>query len=231
MKWPGMFTMVGLFLALGGPVVLTARGKNLQDAGSKSSTRDQIVLWAILALVITIIIFGEKLSLDSIGLHAPTWGTLGWGVAGASLIEVTGSIVFPFLTRAGIVDYSKKLAVLEQWPLWLTLFAVLTAGVVEEALYRGYAIERFSWITGSYWWASAVGVVIFGLVHLPFWGRGALVWSIFAGSVFTILYVWKHDLLACMVAHVICNLKALLVDPFVSRHRKRLTADCAMQLN
>jgi membrane protease YdiL (CAAX protease family) len=232
MKWPGMFTMIGLFLALGGPIVFTGHwGRTPEAPGlSRGGTRDQIVMWAVLALVITIVIFGEGLSLDSIGLHAPTWGTLGWGIAGASLVEVTGAIFFPFLTRAGIVDYSKKLGVLEEWPLWLTLFAVLTAGVVEEALYRGYAIERFSRITGSYWWAAAVSVVIFGLVHLPFWGRGALVWSIFAGSVFTVLYLWKHDLLSCMIAHIISNLKALLFDPVVRRHRKHANQDSAMQL-
>lgn len=230
MKWPGLLTIIGLLIALGGPVALTGHWGGISGRKS-SSTKDQIVLWAVLALVITMIIFGEGLSLDSIGLHAPTWGTLLWGITAAAFIEVTGAIIFPFLTRTGIVDYSKKMAVLEEWPLWLILFAVLTAGVVEEALYRGYAIERFRWISGSYWWAAAISLVIFGLVHLPFWGRGALVWSFFAGGVFTVLYLRRHDLLACMLAHTICDLKALLIDPFVRRHRKHPAREGAVQLS
>lgn len=176
-------------------------------------------MWVLLGLIIVIIVVGEGRSLDSIGLHAPTWSTLGLGLAAAALIEATGALVFPFLKRLGIVDYSEGLALLEKWPLWLLLFAILTAGVVEETLYRGYAIERLMWISGSYWWASVVAVILFGLVHLPFWGRGALVWSVFAGSVFTLLYVWKHDLLACVLAHTICNLKAMIFDPLARRRR------------
>jgi len=228
MKWPGLPTIIGLLLALGGPVALAGHWGGI--SGSKSSsTKDQIVLWAVLTLVITIIIFGEGRSLDSIGLRAPTWATLLWGITAAALIEMTGAIVFPFLTRTGIVDYSQKMAALEEWPLWLTFFAVMTAGVVEESLYRGYAIERLNWIIGSYWWAAAISLATFGLVHVPFWGRGALVWSLFAGGVFTVLFLWKHDLLACMLAHTICNSKALIIDPFVRRHRKHLAAESAVQ--
>jgi uncharacterized protein len=230
MKWPGLPTIIGLLLALGGPVALTGHWGGI--SGSKrSSAKDQIVLWAVLSLVIAIIMFGEGRSLDSIGLHAPTWATLFWGITAAVFIEVIGAIVFPFLTRAGIVDYSPKMAALEKWPLWLSLFAVVTAGVVEEFLYRGYAIERLGWMIGSYWWAAAISLVIFGLVHLPFWGRGALVWSFFAGGVFTVLFLWKYDLLACMLAHTICNSKALIIDPFVRRHRKPLAAESAVQLS
>jgi membrane protease YdiL (CAAX protease family) len=180
-------------------------------------------MWVLLGLIV-IIIAAEGRSLDSIGLHAPTWSTLGLGLAAAALIEATGALVFPALVRVGVVDFSKGFALLEKWPLWLLLFAILTAGVVEEALYRGYAIERLMWITGSYWWAAVVAVVLFGLVHLPFWGRGAFVWSVFAGSALTGLYVWKHDLLACVLVHTICNLKAMIFDPMV-RRRRLLAAD------
>jgi len=58
MKWPGLPTIIGLLLALGGPVALAGHWGGI--SGSKSSsTKDQIVLWAVLTLVITIIIFGE----------------------------------------------------------------------------------------------------------------------------------------------------------------------------
>ena len=117
---------------------------------------------------------------------------------------------------------------IEEWPLWLLLFAVVTSGV-EEVLYRGYAIERLAWITGSYASAAVFTVIIFGLVHAPFWGRGAIVWTTFAGGVFAVLYLWKHDLLACIVAHIIGNFKALILDTSARRRGALLARDSATQ--
>jgi CAAX protease family protein len=230
MKWPGLPTIIGLVIALGGPAALAGPwGRVLGDPGRRSThTKDQLAMWGLLGIIVAIIILGERQSLASIGLHAPTWGTLGWGVAATALVLATGTILFPFLMRAGIVDYSRGLALIEAWPLWLILFAVVTSGV-EEVFYRGYAIERVASITGSYVWAAVFTVIIFGLVHAPFWGRGAVFWTTFGGGVLAVLYIWKHDLLACIVAHILCNFKALVIDTSAQRRRVLLRGKSATQ--
>jgi len=103
------------------------------------------------------------------------------------------------------------------WPLWLRIVAVITAGVVEESLFRGYAMERLATLTGSYGWAGLISLVVFGLVHLPFWGPGILFSALFGGSVFTLLYLWRRDLWACIIAHTVTDAFALILYPMI-RH-------------
>ena len=79
----------------------------------------------------------------------------------------------------------------------------MSAGVVEEPLYRGYAIERLSAWTGSRWRGGALALLVFGAAHLPGWGLGpALVFTI-AGAAGTVFYLWKGDLVALMIAHAV----------------------------
>jgi len=172
-------------------------------------------MWALLGLTLAMIIFAERRSLASIGLHAPTWRTVAFAIGAAAFLAATGPVIFPLLTRSS-ADYSARLAMVEGWPLGLLLFAALTSGV-EEVLYRGYAIERLKEITGSYLLAAGIALAIFGFVHVPFWGRGPLLWFIYAGGVFTVVYLWTHDLAACILAHILADLKALAVDPLVRR--------------
>jgi membrane protease YdiL (CAAX protease family) len=218
MHWPGLPTFIGLLVALGGPALLAGPwGRVLGDPERRSTNvKDQIAMCALLGLVLGIVTVGEHRTPASIGLQRPGWESLAWGAAAALLISSIGAVAFPILTRIGIVDYSKKLPAVEAWPLWLLLFAVLTSGI-EEVLYRGYSIERLGEITGSYLWAAVITLIIFGLVHVPFWGRGALLWSIFAGGIFTLLYLWKRNLVACIVAHMLSNLKSMIIDPLFRR--------------
>jgi len=48
----------------------------------------------------------------------------------------------------------------------------VTGGIVEDTLYRGYAIERLATITRRRWLGATISVVAFGLAHIPAWGIG-----------------------------------------------------------
>jgi uncharacterized protein len=50
---------------------------------------------------------------------------------------------------------------------------VLTAGITEEVLVRGYPIERLSALTGSQWWGTAITYVVSVGLHASFWGSAA----------------------------------------------------------
>jgi len=173
----------------------------------------QLILWALLGLVILIVIFWERRSLSSIGLTRWRWSSLIWGLGCAALIISINAVIVPFLTKLGIVDLSKGFTVVFSWPLWLRTLAVITAGTVEESLFRGYAIERLAFLTGSYGWAGVISLAVFGIVHLPFWGPGILFNALFGGAVFTLLYIWRRDLAACVIAHVTVDAIALIVGP------------------
>lgn len=97
----------------------------------------------------------------------------------------------------------------------MTILIALTAGVTEELLFRGYAIERLSEISGSTTIGACAAYVIFVGLHAPFWGIGGTlqigVWSLLV----TWLYVRRRTLVPCIVMHVLNDLFAFVLMPFL----------------
>ena len=126
--------------------------------------------------------------------------------------------IVPFLywmiSRMGASGFEAGLARLAAMPVWFLLFAALTAGVAEEMLYRGYAIERLALLTGSYWLAGLVATTIFALMHLPIWGWGPVATFFVSGGVMALFYVLTKDLTACMIAHAVTDAVG-----FITAHR------------
>jgi membrane protease YdiL (CAAX protease family) len=204
---------------MGGTALLASPASRIVGDPAKLTTQVlyQLILWALLGLVILIVIFWERRSLSSIGLIRWRWSSLTWGLGCAAFIISVNTVIVPFLTKLGIVDLSKGFAVVFSWPLWFRILAVVTAGTVEESLFRGYAIERLGLLTGSYGWAAGISLAVFGIVHLPFWGPGILFNALFGGAASTLLYIWRRDLAACIIAHVTVDAIALIVDPALHR--------------
>lgn len=209
----------GLVVAFGGTLLLVSPVAGALGDPQRLSTRVlyQLALWGLFALIVAIVSLWEKQSLGSIGLGRLSWASIGLGLGCAALMIAVNSVVIPFLTKFGIVDLSKGFAVVASWPVWLRLFAAVTAGVVEEVLFRGYAIERLALLIRSYAWAGVISLMIFAAVHLPFWGLGILFNAFFGGAVSTLLYLWRRDLWACIIAHSALDAIALIADPAI-RH-------------
>jgi uncharacterized protein len=79
------------------------------------------------------------------------------------------------------------------------------AGVTEEIVYRGYAIERLTFLTGRRWLAALLAGAAFLVAHWS-WGATQLILVGFATLIFTSLYLWRRDLLCCMLAHALADL-------------------------
>jgi membrane protease YdiL (CAAX protease family) len=106
------------------------------------------------------------------------------------------------IQRLGLKGFEDGLAKLTAQPIWYLMLAVAIGGVVEEGLYRGYATERLSWLTGSYWIGCGLALVAFGLAHVPLWGWVPAMTTMVSGGLLTLLYLWTGDLLAAIVAHI-----------------------------
>lgn len=213
-------TIVGLCVALGGPVLLVSPADKLLGDPDRLATklREQAALWILLVLVLSVVLWWEKRPLSSIGLRPLRWQSFMWGLA---LAGVFVKLVVPAavwaLNAAGIAGFESGVAKIVVLPIWFRVLAVVSAGIVEETLFRGYAVERLSWLTGSYWWAGLIVVPVFALVHLPFWGSGLVLTSFVTGGVATAFYVWKQDLLANIVAHVVVDALGLIIMPLLAR--------------
>lgn len=205
-------TLVGLCIALGGLVLPVGRLLRNPD-GLAARVTEQVFVWALFALVLAIIVLWEKQPLSSIGFRWH-WASLAWGLSlTAMLIFITGPVGDWALKQTGLAGFERGLSKLEQLPAWFLIVAAITAGVVEEALYRGYAIERLAPFTGDLWSAGALAWIAFCLVHAPFWGWGPVLRMAVAGLPILLFYLWKRDLLACMIAHALTDLIGLVILP------------------
>lgn len=171
----------------------------------------------MLAVVLTVVVCAERQTLASIGLRRPRGSTIIWGLL---LVFSINFLLAPAMmwvvNKSGLPGYERGLTRLLELPIWYRMFLAVSAGVVEETLYRGYAVERLASLTGSYWLGGLIAVVAFGLAHIPGWGLGPALVFLVDGAAATLFYVWRRDLLALMIAHVIGDAIGLALLPPVS---------------
>jgi membrane protease YdiL (CAAX protease family) len=205
-------TIAGLGLALGAPALL-ASFSNPQSLTSK--VFQQIVLATFAIAILGIVLFWEKQPLSSIGLHSWCWHSLSWGLAFASiLIFIYSPLLLWTMNKLGRSGFERGLDELTKLPVWYLILAVAIGGIVEEILYRGYATERLSALTGSYWSGGTLCAIAFGLAHVPLWGWNAACTTIISGGLLTLFYLGTGDLLSCIIAHIVTDTVGMIMPAF-----------------
>jgi uncharacterized protein len=115
------------------------------------------------------------------------------------------------INKLSLAGFESGFAQLSPLPIWYLLFAVVLGGVVEEVLYRGYATERLSLLTGSYWMGCVLSLIAFGLAHVPLWGWVPAFTTVLSGWLLTLLYLVTGDLLAAIIAHIATDSLGILI--------------------
>ena len=178
----------------------------------------QLAQWLLCAAVIGIVLFWEKKPLASLWLRPFQYQSLGW--AGV-LIAAQIFLVFPAteLVRKslGLRGYAAGVEMALAFPLWVRILAVITAGAVEEILFRGYAVTRLAMLTGRLPVAVILSSAMFAALHLPVWGAGPSLAFFIGGLLTSSFFVWRQDLLAMIIAHVAIDAWGLLISPGFSR--------------
>lgn len=213
---PMLTTSLSLVAALVGPPLFVVVPNWL--FGRSPALAIQVVLHILFcglaALIVWVVMRREHLNLESIGVRRPNWSTLIsaivlWGLT-MVLTPLISQPVLDTFGKNGLEAGVHELAVL---PIWFRVMAGFTGGMVEEVLYRGYAIERLAVLTGRRWVAASVSAGIFGLAHIPMWGVAfSLGADLPFGIVMTIFYLWRRDLVANMMAHGGGLVVAMLTD-------------------
>lgn len=223
---PVLATYVGLFLALGVPLLIfplhLLRGSRPVVL---ASWQGEAVVWGLAALVLAVLVFWEKLPLSTIGLGRPGWSSLAWGVGGAvaarllPAIAVVAWVKFAHVSdgRAFAQDW-QMLSRLGSLPIGVVLLLALRAGVTEEILFRGYGIERLASITRNRFVAAAISLAIFCIAHLGAWDVTYLLFVFPAGLVLTIQYLWRRDLWANICTHTLTDLTGLIGAYAIAHH-------------
>lgn len=144
----------------------------------------------------------EHRPLSSIGLRRPTGRTLLHALALTVLLVASVMLSYAIIIPAlGLTMNHTATGGIVAMPAWLQLAIFLRAGIVEEILYRGYPIERLTELTGTRWIAALLPGAAFIGAHFAYWGAAQLIVVAFATVTLTAYYLWKRDLVACMIAH------------------------------
>ncbi|WP_434522443.1 CPBP family glutamic-type intramembrane protease [Halorubrum sp. AS12] len=204
-----------IFVALAGiPLVELAAGLWLGDDSLLALTiRDILIKWAFAAVIIAVVVWVEQRSLSSIGLSRPEWVDIGAAV----LVFLFGAVSYPFTTPLlqsfGFETTVGGIEQLAVYPLSFVLALALTAALTEELLYRGFPIERIAERTGSTAVAAGVAILFFIIFHIPYWGLGGTLQISVNAVLLTLLYVWRRNVFACILAHAITDIYAFIIIP------------------
>jgi membrane protease YdiL (CAAX protease family) len=205
-------TLVGLGVALFVPLLtnlVVTRVLGLTPSGALIAA-GLVIHWATFALLLVIVLRWEREPLQSMGWRSPRWSTLPFGIVAGLLIAMVSGLVSQGLRLRADTHF---LAFLQSLPVMVRVLLVITAGVFEETMYRGYGIERLSKYFGGKWVAAAITLALFTYAHASAVGAAQLAPIVVVGGLVTLLYLWRRDLLLNMVAHATIDALGLLVIP------------------
>lgn len=158
----------------------------------------------------------EKRSWASIGFKKfvasrdVKWGLIGFGLGGLSF-AISGPIIAMMdmeTTMDGVMDLMK-------YPLWFRIGIAIIAGITEEILFRTYPIERIKEWSGSIWVGAVISIVLFTLLHIPFWSLGGGIQIGIGTIIWTMIYVKTRSIWAMMIMHVANDLFAFVLLPYL----------------
>jgi membrane protease YdiL (CAAX protease family) len=201
---PKLPTIVALLVALLGPPLLVAIPDRVlgEFPGLGVQVVLQILFCGMACFVLWVVVRHERLPLRSIGVRRPDWSTLVAGLLLWGGLYLLPLITAPVLNVLGSDGGQAGIQRLAAVPVWFRVVLGVTGGIVEEILYRGYAVERLATITGRTWLGATIAIVAFSLAHIPAWGVAfALGADLPFGIVMTLFYLWRRDLLANILAH------------------------------
>lgn len=161
-------------------------------------------IWLYAAIVLVIALRWEGRTLASIGLRKPRFASLGFAIVGAVAMIGAGAfavyVVYGLLRQARHAD--AQAAALVNGSVIYALCLAVRAGVIEEILFRGLAIEQLTVLTGSRWLAAFFSTALFVVVHALRFDWIQLVPIAAVSIVLALLYLWRHDLWANILAHI-----------------------------
>ena len=186
---------------------------------SMSRVLYELAWWALAAVTAwwAIGLQGQRLAL--LGLRRPTLAGFGWGVAFSVLaIVIFGVCQFWLLPKLGLTDSRAHVAAIRNEPLWLTLIITLRAGVVEEWIFRFFAIGQLTKLVGGKWFPAIVSGLLFVALHAQDWQAVHLVPVALVTIVLTALYWWRNDMFTSAVAHFLTDFVPALLALMMVRH-------------
>jgi uncharacterized protein len=197
--------LIGLVITLG--LALTPLGVlGRAYTGLGKLLGGEVLWWLVVVATLLYVSFIERRRLSSIGFRKP--GLIDILLAVTAGMLVVAGIVFIYFTLFPMLHLTMNQTAMSgilQTPFWYRFILVSRAAVAEELLFRGYPIERIIELTGSRSLAAAIPWAAFTYAHLASWGAAQLIVAGYGGVILTVLYLWRRNLWANMIAHWIAD--------------------------
>jgi len=220
---------IGLAVSLGGPLILLLAAKKLHF--NSLSLPGRLSLWLLALIALVLAAYGARSSwLIRIGIQPFGWFDL-LGAVVVAIVSLVGAIFLQSLQRKLGIKNTEG-AKLQQKIYGLSapyrFFVVITATVVEEVLYRGYAIGIGQHVWGSLAVAFVVSVFVFVVVHFSH-GVIQLITVCWIALLISLLFVLTNNLFACMLAHFVVDAVGVLVMPWAASRQRAQKVSLAQE--
>ena len=208
-----MLPAAGLILALLGVPALQVAARVF--AAEPFRLWSRLAIWTLASTVLAIAVVSYSDWRTNLGLMSSGWQSMPAALI-AMVLTLAAWLAIQLLQRAlggGTVIDTDSFKTLAATPFAYRVFLVLTAGVTEEVLYRGYGIGIGKLLLGGMPIALALSLFIFVAAHFR-WGMSHLLSVLWAGAVLSVLFAVTNSLLACIVVHILVDAVGLLLAPF-----------------
>jgi uncharacterized protein len=162
----------------------------------------------VITAIPLLVVYWERRSLTSIGVRALSAKDL----FGAIAIYLAYLLITPRLMwmadkmPAMATELTTGIKMYASLPPWLNWSGAIANGIAEEVGFRGYAIERVEELTGSKSLGASLPFIVNVLVHAGVWGLHGLLIKAPILLLFVALYLWRRNLPACALAHVLMDI-------------------------
>lgn len=201
---------VGVFLFLCMP------GLVLSAFRSEPARRDFLLdaIWVLcwglgLTALVLFLLWRDREPRSAIGWSLrKLWTDIPLGVALFLPVHLSAAWGYALFRSLGLPDGSRPLPsyCAPEGPTQLVLAVVLIAvlALVDETIFRGYLILRFTTITRSAPVAVALAAVFFAVEH-AYQGPAGIATTGIVGLSLGLIYVWRRTLVAPVVVHFLAN--------------------------
>jgi membrane protease YdiL (CAAX protease family) len=205
-----------------GLVVILASEFILRDVFLPEHARDIHIGMAImgewLVLLLLIIFWVPKMegnSFETIGFRRFQWKYLWIAILTYFILMIVWFGSSFVLKAVGLEGLSSLQPMIKEYSLPILFSLFLTGTFLEEIFYRGYIIERLTWLTGKSWLAGLISWLAFTSVHLKFFGLGPTLEVGILSAALVILYLKTRNIWPCILVHGINDVFAFLIAPLL----------------
>jgi uncharacterized protein len=201
--------VIGVALSIGSFLLVRVLFPDFAASAATVVATREVVLLALAAALVLYVVALEQLPISALGWR-PRLASLGWGVALCVMLVAASLITIPVARALGFEQDARVLATLARQPVWLLVMVAVTAGIAEEIAFRGVLIDHVGALLGSRHAGAVVSVVVFSALHANAWRLTQLFFVLPSAIILTAFYLWKRDLLACILGHALTDALGLL---------------------